>query len=109
MQSTLFGYMGNCSILCAIGNLNGDKLYGFSTADFIFKRKEIIGWHVFKYFSTLSEEQANQIKNEVQTSIASGDKTFLSNIAGEFPLDNFEEALKNYRLKMSKGKIILKP
>lgn len=109
MQSTLLEYMGERSILCSIGNMNDNKLFGFSTAEFIFKRKEIRGWFLFPYLKSISDEKLQELLDIIKKNIIAGDKTFLTNIKEEVTLEQFEEGLKRYRQDMSGGKIVIKP
>jgi NADPH:quinone reductase-like Zn-dependent oxidoreductase len=109
MQSTLFEYMGERSILCSIGNMNESKLFGFSTAEFIFKRKEIRGWFLFPYLKTISGEKLREFLGIIEKALVSGDKTFLTSIKEEVNLIQFEEGLRRYKQDMSGGKIVIKP
>ena len=109
MQSTLFEYMGERSILCTIGNMNESKLFGFSTAEFIFKRKEIRGWFLFPYLKTISGEKLREFLGIIEKALVSGDKTFLTSIKEEVNLIQFEEGLRRYKQDMSGGKIVIKP
>lgn len=109
MQSTLFGYMPEKAVLCSLGNMNDDKLFGFTTTDFIFNRKEVRGWNLLSYLTTISSTQKRENLDYIQKQLVSGDKIFLTNIVEEVKLDQFEQGLKHYKENMSKGKIVIKP
>lgn len=107
--SQIFDKLPKKATMCTCGNINNELLSGFSSTDFIFKGKIIIGFQVLHYLAEISAEEKAKIYKSILDDLASGDKIYYTDIAKEFPLNQWDEARKYYESNMSKGKIILKP
>ena len=109
LPSRVFDKMPYDSRMVCIGNINNEKLNGFSTTDFIFKGKTIEGFQVFDYMKEISKEQKEDLINYVKNSLANGECEFKTNIHKEFSLKEYSEAFELYKNSSSLGKLILKP
>jgi NADPH2:quinone reductase len=107
--SRIFNLMPNDSKMVSCGNINNEKLNGFSTTDFIFKGKTIEGFQVLNYLKEITIEQKENLINCVKNSIINGDREFITDINKEFLLEDYEKAFELYNTEGSNGKIILKP
>lgn len=107
--SLVLDKMPNNSIMCVVGNINNEKLTGYSSTDFIFKRKKIIGFQLFNYFLEIGMEERKKIFKTIAEQLASGDETYKTDIQKVFKLSEWSEARKFYEANMSKGKIVLNP
>lgn len=109
LPSRIIALMPNDSTMFSIGNINNEKLNGFSTTDFIFKGKSIEGFQLFNYLNDISNDEKEKLLEFVKDSIAQGNEEFKTDINSEFILKDFEKAFELYNIGSSKGKIILKP
>jgi NADPH:quinone reductase len=105
--SLVLDKMPNHSIMCVVGNINNEKLTGYSSTDFIFKRKKIIGFQLFNYFQDIGIEERKNIFRIIAEGLANGDETYKTEIQKVFKLSEWSEARKFYEGNMSKGKIVL--
>jgi NADPH2:quinone reductase len=107
--SRIFSMMPNDSKMVSIGNINNEKLNGFSTTEFIFKGKSIEGFQVLDYMNEITKNQKENLMNYVKNSLANGEGEFKTDFNKEFSLKEYEKAFELYKDGASKGKIILKP
>jgi NADPH:quinone reductase-like Zn-dependent oxidoreductase len=109
LPSRIIDLMPDNSTMCCLGNINNEQLSGYSSTDFIFKGKSIIGFQLFNSLAEKSDEQKKEIISSVIESLSKGENYYQTEIAGEFKFDQWEVSRESYEKNMSKGKIILKP
>ncbi len=97
------------SKMVTCGNINNEKLAGFSTTDFIFKGKSIEGFQILNYLQDISEEEKKGIYNEILKSLEDGNSEYFTNISKEYPIEDFNKGYEDYLANSSLGKIIFKP
>lgn len=120
--SRIFDRLPNNSTMCCCGNINSELLSGYSSTDFIFKGKTIIGFQVINYMAEMTEEEKQVVYQNIieDFSVAYSNNVnsdgnalensiYFTRISKEFSMQQFDEARKFYDSNMSKGKIILKP
>jgi NADPH:quinone reductase len=107
--SRIIDLMPNDSVMCCLGNITNEALSGYSSMDFIFKGKSIIGFQLFNYLKDRNEEEKRKIFDSVIESLSKGEEFYTTDIVEEFKFEQWEEARQKYEKDMSKGKIILKP
>lgn len=107
--SRVFEKMPFDSKMVSCGNINNEKLNGFSTTDFIFKGKSIEGFQILNYIKEISAEEKKKMYDEVLKSVEEGEPEYLTQIYKEYALEDFDKAYKDYKVNGSLGKIILKP
>lgn len=107
--SRIIDLMPDDSVMCCLSNINNEPLSGYSSMDFIFKGKTIIGFQLFNYLQERNDDEKRKIFYSVVESISEGEEFYHTDIVEEFKFENWEEAKEKYEKDMSKGKIILKP
>jgi NADPH2:quinone reductase len=96
------------STMIFAGNINNEKLHGFSSTDFIFKDKSIEGFHLFVYLKTISHVEQKALLDGILQNL-SKEGAYHTDVSREFMFSEFEEARKYYEGNMSRGKILLRP
>jgi len=109
LPSRVFDKMPFDSKMISCGNINNEKLNGFSTTDFIFKGKSIEGFQIFNYLKQISEDEKRKMYDEVLKSVEVGESEFLTEIYKEYALEDFDKAYEDFKVNSSRGKIVLKP
>ena len=90
-------------------NIAMKALGEFFSEEFLFKNKTLRGFWVTKYIKRITEAELNEFKTAVAEDIApNGPHYFASTIQGEYPIENYEAARKQYVKNMTKGKVLLK-
>jgi len=93
--SRVFERMPNETVMCSCGNINNEKLWGYSTTDFIFKSKTIIGFQIFNYFPEMTKQEKEKTFEEILESA----ETYSVNIVKEYDLNEFQQAKEDYEKK----------
>lgn len=108
LPSRVFDALPNKAKMVSLGNIQREKMWGFSTHPFIFQEKSITGYTVFPYFTEL--KQSNKI-DKVALEIISDEvySTELSEEGIEFGFKEFNEGIQYYNKNSSKGKLLFKP
>ncbi len=90
-------------------NIAMKPLGDFFSEEFLFQNKTMRGFWVSRYLPGLPDEDAAAIKQAVADDIApEGKHFFTTTIQGEYPLEKYEEARKQYVKNMTKGKVLLR-
>jgi NADPH:quinone reductase-like Zn-dependent oxidoreductase len=106
--SKCFNAMPNGSTLYHFGNLEKKPIVNISTADLIFKNKEIKGFWLASWLETLKHEEIFSWLNYVKRDFEDHDgEIFSTNFVKEFQLDKFADAIKNYQ--ETSGRVLIKP
>lgn len=108
LPSRVFDALPVKAKMITLGNIQREKMWGFSTHPFIFQEKSILGYTVFPYFTELKnsgniEKVAIEILNDDAYS------TELSEEGVEFSFKDFNEGIEYYNKNSSKGKLLFKP
>lgn len=109
LPSRVFDKMPFDSKMVSCGNINNEKLFGFSTTDFIFKGKSIEGFQILNYLKEISDQRKKELYDEVLKSVEAGEPELLTQIYKEYALEDFEKAYEDYKANSSLGKIVFKP
>jgi len=107
--SRIFEKMPNDSKLISCGNINNEKLFGFSTTDFIFKGKSIEGFQILNLLNEICEQKKTFMYESILNSMEEGNSEFYTNINREYKLEDFQKGYEDYKNNSSLGKIIFKP
>lgn len=97
------------STLYHFGNLELRRLGELDTHDFIFHKKELVGWWLTAWLQSLSKDELTKWRNYIIEDLNSGSDIFKTTVSKSFGLDEFEKAFEYYLTHMSEGKIILRP
>lgn len=80
----------------------------FLSEEFLFKYKVLRGFWVSYYLATLEENEVKAMKQTIADDLApNGKHIFAAPIQGEFPLEKYEDARRQYVKNMTKGKVLL--
>lgn len=109
LPSRIIDKMPNNSRMVCCGNINNQKLEGFSTTDFIFKGKVIEGFQILNYLSEISTSEKENLYNYIIQSFSVNNSELYTNILKEYNLKDFELGYEVYKNNCSLGKIIFKP
>lgn len=109
LPSRVFDKMPYHSTMVCLGNINNQKLDGFSSTDFIFKGKNIEGFQLWNYLLSATKDEKDELLKGILGNLNSKDDLFHTDVRKEYRINQFEDALKDYESNMSAGKIIFRP
>lgn len=97
------------STLYNCGNLTRTPISSISSLDLIFQKKTLKGWGLTFWLLSRTPEQIKEVIDTVVKSLDSGSNLFETKIAGSYPLEEINQALKDYVSNLSAGKVVLRP
>lgn len=93
--------------MVVVGNLTGQKLL-LNSGDILFNDKSVVGFYLSKWISVVGPEEAQRAFKAVSDDLRDGGKIFGTQIAREFQLSQFKEALVEGPKIATEGKILIK-
>lgn len=111
LPSRILDKMPFDSRMVSCGNINNQKLFGFSTTDFIFKGKSIEGFQILNYIKEISNQKRTELYDTVMDSLIEQNENseYFTNIYKEYDIKDFDKGYKDYENNASFGKIIFRP